>query len=360
MDTKILTSPLSTSKINLHNRVAMAPMNRRRAINGVPGKSAITYYQQRAGAGLIITDNTAIAANGGAYLHTPGIYNSIQQAAWKKVADAVHQKGGTIFMQLVHAGRIGHPLIQDGAPLIAPTALAVKDQIRVPDGSHQPMTIPIAIDEKGVQFWVDTFVNAAIRAIAAGFDGIEIHAGHGFLIDQFLNPHSNLRMDKYGGNFINRSRFLLEVTQHIAQAIGPEKTGIRLSPFRSIYDLETYPEELAAHQYLLDELQKLNILYVHFSNAIVAGKPTVPVEFLQDARQRFHNLIMVAGGFTAETAESLLQSGLADLVAFGKPFISNPDLVERFKNGNPLADWDESTFYTSDDQGYTDYPSMSN
>jgi N-ethylmaleimide reductase len=352
-----LTSPIIHPKLELRNRVVMAPMNRRRAVDGIPGESMITYYRQRAGAGLIITDNTAIAENGGAYLHTPGIYNELQKEAWQKVANAVHQEGGKIFMQLVHAGRIGHPLIQNGAPLIAPSAIAVNEVIRVPDNSHQPMTMPVAIDTHEIALWVNSFTKAAANAIEAGFDGVEIHAAHGFLIDQFINPRSNRRTDSYGGSIENRSRFLMEVMQAVVKEIGNEKTGIRLSPFRSIYDLGPYQEEQLTHQLIMDELQKMDIAYVHFSNAVTNEGPTIPEAYLRDARQRFKNSIILAGGYTPEAAERILLSGLADLVAFGKLYIANPDLAERLKMGVPLAAWDESTFYQLGDEGYIDYPS---
>ncbi len=355
---ELLTTPLITPALSLRNRVVMAPMNRRRAVNGIAGHSMALHYRQRASAGLLITDNTAVAANGGAYLHTPGIYTDQQTEAWQKVAEAVHAEGGRIFMQLVHAGRIGHPLIQNGLPLVAPSAIAVNEQIRVPDNSHQPMTVPVAIATDEIPFLVNTFKRAAVRAIEAGFDGVEIHAAHGFLIDQFINPHSNLRTDDYGGSMINRTRFLFEVMRGVVGAIGKDKTAIRLSPFRRIYDLDTYPEELATHRYILDELQNLDILYVHFSNAITNGQPSIPTDYLRDARHRFRNLIMVAGGYTVESAEEVLQSGVADLVAFGKLYISNPDLVERIQHRAPLADWDERTFYQPGDAGYIDYPTL--
>lgn len=358
MTAKKLLAPLTTPNISLRNSIVMAPMNRRRAYNGIPSPAMITYYRQRAGAGLILTDNTAIASNGGAYLHTPGIYNDMQKEAWKKIVDVVHQQGGSIFMQLVHAGRVGHPLIQHGEPLVAPSAIQIAETILIPDLTYQPMPVPIAIPRKEIGIWIDTFAKAAANAVEVGFDGVEIHAAHGFLIDQFLNPHSNTRTDDYGGSIKNRSRFPLEVMQAVVSEIGNDKTGIRLSPFREIYGLKSYPEELATHQYILDELQRLDILYVHFSNALVNGQPTIPLTYLRDVRKRFHNLIIIAGGFTVETAEDILQSGLVDAVAFGKAYISNPDLVERITRDAPLAAWDESTFYHGGNEGYVDYPSM--
>lgn len=354
-DRKLIT-PLVMGNISFRNRIVMAPMNRRRAGEGIPGASMAVYYRQRADAGLLITDNTAIASNGGAYMNTPGIYNEAQKQAWKKIADEVHASGGKIFMQLVHAGRVGHPAIQHNQPLVAPSALKAGETIRVPDGTSQPMPVPLAIPADEISFWVNAFKQAAVHAIEAGFDGVEIHAAHGFLIDEFINPHSNTRTDEYGGSIENRSRFLLDVMQEVVAAIGHNRTGIRLSPFREISGLKTYPEEMATHQYIMDQLQKLDILYVHFSNVWVNGHASIPADYLRDARGRFKNLIIIAGGFTVETAEAILQSGLADLVAFGKLYISNPDLVERIIHHAPLAPWNENTFYYGGNDGYIDYP----
>jgi len=356
MTTELLTNSFVTPVLSLRNRIVMAPMNRRRAENGIPNDAMVTYYRQRASAGLIITDNTAIAPNGVAYLHTPGIYNAQQIQGWKKITDAVHAEGGTIVMQLVHGGRVGHEHIQNGAPLIAPSAIAVNESIRTPDNSHRPMSMPVAIPTEKVAHWIDTFRQAAANAIEAGFDGVEVHAAHGFLIDQFINPHSNHRIDQYGGSIENRTRFLREIMYAVVNEIGKNKTGIRLSPFRKIYDLDTYPEELETHRYILDELQKLDILYVHFSNAETNGVLTIPTPYLQEARERFNNIILIAGGYNAASAEALLQNGIVDLVAFGKLYISNPDLVERIRNKVPLAPWNEDTFYRLGDKGYVDYP----
>ncbi|MBO9675064.1 MAG: alkene reductase [Sphingobacteriaceae bacterium] len=356
MEQKKLLTPFLHQSLPLRNKIIMAPMNRRRAsLDGIPGESMITYYAQRASAGLLITDNTLVASNGGEVLNTPAIYNDRQIQAWKKITDAVHAKDGKIFVQLVHGGRVGHPSIQNGEALIAPSAIGVQETIHLPDGTYQPMAVPVALKTPEIPVWVNIFKQAAINAIHAGFDGVEIHGAHGFLIDQFINPHSNHRTDHYGGSIENRSRFLLEIVNEVAGAIGKDKTGVRLSPFRALYDLKPYPEELATHQYILDELQKINILYVHFSSEVINGAQSIPLDFLQDARKRFKNLIIMAGGFTVKTAEEILQTELVDLVAFGRLFISNPDLAERIYHNLPLADWDESTFYHGGDKGYIDY-----
>lgn len=337
----------------------MAPMSRRRAVNGIPGPSTKLYFSQRASAGLIITDNTAVAANGIGYLQVPGIYNQEQQTAWKKVVDAVHAKGGKIFMQLVHAGRIGHPLINEGGePVVAPSAVQADGIIRIPGDVHVPLPVPEALTTAGAKAMVEAHIQAAISAVEVGFDGVEIHGAHGFLPEQFLNPHTNRRTDGYGGSINNRSRFLLEIMEGVVAAIGKERTGVRLSPFAHINDLPAYEEETATYNYLIDALQKLDILYIHLSALVDNGRSTISNEFLQGVRNRFSNLLILAGGQTAASGEALLQQNLVDLVAFGKPFIANPDLVERFRHNAELATPDANTFYQGGDSGYIDYPAL--
>jgi N-ethylmaleimide reductase len=354
-----LLFPLVAQGIHLKNRVVMAPMNRRRAINGVPGKNAIEYFSQRAGAGLIITDNTAVANNGFGYLHTPGIYNNAQKQGWKKVVDAVHAKGGTIIMQLVHTGRIGHPLNHENqAPLVAPSAIAATGTIRTLHEGHLPMPAPELLSIGGIHELIEAHIRAAKTAIEIGFDGVEIHGAHGFLAEQFLHPHTNQRMDEFGGSIANRSRFLLNILEAVAGAIGKEKTGVRLSPFAGINDLPPYAEEAGTYRYLADALKKLDILYIHLSQVVVDGHSSIPTRYIKELRSRFPNLLMLAGGYTAGTAEAAIKSNEADLIAFGKPFISNPDLVERFRRHAPLTEWDETSFYEGGDKGYIDYPGM--
>lgn len=339
----------------------MAPMSRRRAVKGIPGAAAAVYYGQRAGAGLIITENTAVTANGIGYLHTPGIYNDAQQAAWKKVADAVHNRGGKIFMQLVHAGRIGHPLNhEDGTPLVAPSGVKANDNTRTAGDIYLPMPEPEALSIAGIDELVEAHVKAALNAIALGFDGVEIHGAHGFLPEQFLHPHTNRRTDDYGGSIAKRSRFLLEITEAVSAAIGKERTGIRLSPFARLNDLPDYTGEVATHKYITDALQEMGILYIHLSDQGTKDKPTIPLAYVKDLRDRFDNLIILAGGYTADRAEHILNQGLADLIAFGRPFIANPDLVARFRLNIPLATGDKATYYEGGDEGYIDYPAVTN
>ncbi|HEX6427531.1 MAG TPA: alkene reductase [Niastella sp.] len=357
--TQKLLKPLHTSLHSFNNRVVMAPMSRRRAVNNIPAHSAVTYYGQRADAGLIIAENTAVTANGIGYLHVPGIYNDAQKTSWKKVVDEVHARNGKIFVQLVHAGRIGHPLNYEGhIPLVAPSAVQAQGIIKIPGDIHVPIPEPEALNDAGVQAMIDAHVQAAINAIEVGFDGVEIHGAHGFLPEQFLNPHTNLRTDHYGGSIVNRSRFLLQIMEGVVKAIGKERTGVRLSPFAHINDLPAYEEEAATYQYVIDKLQELDILYIHLSAVVVNGHSSIPLAFIQDVRNRFQNLVILAGAYNAATAESALQAGLADLIAFGKPFIANPDLVERFRRNTPLAVPDEDTFYQGGDTGYIDYPAV--
>ena len=335
----------------------MAPMSRRRSSNGVPGATAHIYYGQRAGAGLIIAENSAVADNGIGYLDAPGIYNEEQKAAWKKVVDEVHAANGKIFIQLVHTGRIGHPLNhENGAQLVAPSVVRAEGEMRVPGDLHLSIPAPLELSTAETEAMVHTFVKAALNAIQVGFDGVEVHGAHGFLIEQFLHPHTNRRTDHYGGSVVNRARFLLEVTQGIADAIGKERTGIRLSPFAVLNDLPAYTEELATHQYLTAALEQMGILYIHLSSQPLNGQPSLTEDYIREVRGSFSNLLIVAGKQTKASAEALLQEGLVDLVAFGRPFIANPDLVERFRHDQPLTPGDVDTFYQGGEKGYTDYP----
>jgi N-ethylmaleimide reductase len=355
-DKKLLT-PLITDALNIPNRVVMAPMNRRRAINGVPGESAVIYFGQRAGAGLLITDNTAVAPNGIGYMGTPGIYSRAQIESWKKVTNEVHARGGRIFMQLVHAGRIGHYLNNEGQmPLVAPSVVTAEGLVRTHGDIHLPISEPVEASAADVQRLIDEHIQGAVNAIEAGFDGVEIHGAHGFLPEQFLHPHTNRRTDAYGGSIAARSRFLLEIMEGTVAAIGKDRTGIRLSPFVELNDLPVYAAEAETHRYITDALQEMGILYIHLSDQGPVGKGKIPEAYIRSLRQRFHQLIILAGGYSPETAESALQSGLADLIAFGKPYIANPDLVDRFKHNIPLATGDPETYYQGGDEGYIDYP----
>ncbi len=352
----LLLSPYSSNTLQLENRVVMAPMNRRRAPAGILHSSAEIYYRQRASTGLIITDNTAITANGIGYLNTPGIYNDVQIAAWKKITKAVHEEGGKIFIQLVHAGRIGQMLNnENNMPLVAPSPLKAEGTVRTLDG-YLPMSEPLALSTKEVRQIIEQHVKAAVNAMEAGFDGIEIHGAHGYLAEQFLHPITNPRTDQYGGSIENRSRFLLEIMTAVSDAIGKEKTGVRLSPFATDNDLPVYEEEEDTHLYLAKELDRLGILYLHLSDLSPKGGNPIPKPFIRQIREVFNGILIAAGNYTAKTATDVIKDGLVDLVAFGRPFIANPDLIERFKMAYPLSEGDPSTYYQGGDEGYIDYP----
>ncbi|SKD10334.1 N-ethylmaleimide reductase [Chitinophaga ginsengisegetis] len=353
-----LLEPVASNTFTLNNRIVMAPMSRRRATNGVPDDMVATYYSQRAGAGLIIAESTAISPNGVGYYRLPGIYNNEQIAAWKKVTDAVHEKGGTIFLQLLHSGRIGHPLnLPGGGPLLAPSAIAANGSITTVQGP-MPMPVPEAMSTTAVEEMIGLHLKAAENTIAAGFDGIEVHAAHGYLIEQFMHPHTNRRTDKYGGNIENRNRFLLEIVQGTIDIAGAHRVGIRFSPFAAHNSLPLYDEEIATHLYLIPKLNQMDIRYIHLSDQSTNGSLPIPSNYIGLLRQQFKNWLILAGGFTADSAEKTLQRNEADLIAFGRPFISNPDLPERFRHQHPLAPGDKSTFYQGGAAGLIDYPCM--
>jgi N-ethylmaleimide reductase len=260
----------------------------------------------------------------------------------------------------VHTGRIGHPLNHEGRlPLVGVSDIAANESVRTPGDTYLPMPRPEVLSTKQVKALVRLHVESAVKAIELGFDGVEIHAAHGFLAEQFLHPEINNREDEYGGNMENRSRFLLEIIEQASSAIGKERIGVRLSPFAVVNDLPLYEEELMTHQYLLDALQRLDILFVHLSNQVSNGKSTIPLPYLRDVRERFQNLVLFTGGNSITSATKLLEDGLIDLAGFGKPFIANPDLVKRVRYGYPFATGDEATFYHGGDKGYIDYGAFS-
>jgi N-ethylmaleimide reductase len=342
----------------LANRIVMAPMTRSRAINNTPNSLIAEFYGQRAAAGLLITEGTSPSPNGLGYARIPGIFNAEQVAGWKLVTKAVHDKGGKIFIQLMHTGRIGHALnLPAGARIVAPSAVVAPGQMWTDTEGMKDHPVPHALTADELQATKAEYVQAAKNAIAAGFDGVELHGANGYLLEQFLSPHSNQRNDNYGGSLENRARFVLEVAQEVSNAIGKEKTAIRLSPYGVFNDMPHYPEIDATYSYLAEQLNKIGIVYIHLVDHSSQGAPIVPLAIKQTIRTKFKNTLILSGGYTAEKADADLESGAADLVAFGKPFISNPDLVERFKKGTGLNDkLDVSTFYTPGEKGYTDYP----
>ena len=357
MKTDALFTPKKVGSIDLKNRIVMAPMTRCRAIGNIPNELMAKYYQQRASAGLIITEGTSPSINGLGYARIPGVYNSQQIEGWKKITSAVHEKGGKIIIQLMHSGRISHPLnMSKEAQILAPSQVKAAGQMWTDSKGLQDFTVPKEMTDQDILNAKEEYVTAAKNALLAGFDGVELHSANGYLLEEFLSPISNIRTDNYGGSIENRCRFVIEVATAVSLAIGKEKTGIRLSPYGVASDMPHYPEIDATYDYLSKELNKLEIAYIHLVDHSAMGAPEVPLEIKKLIRHNFKNALILCGGNTKESAEEAIESGLTDLVAFGRPFINNPDLVERFENNWPLSqDLNMDLFYTADEKGYTDY-----
>jgi len=358
MSTNKLFSPYRLGKIELKNRIVMSPMTRSRAIGSIPNELIAEYYKQRADAGLIITEGTSPSPNGLGYSRIPGIFNQEQIVGWKKVTDAVHAKGGHIFVQLMHTGRISHEHnLGDEAKVLAPSAVKATGKMWTDVAGMQDLPTPEEMTADELQTAKKEFVQAAKNAIEAGFDGIELHGANGYLIEQFLSPYSNVRSDNYGGTIENRARFVLEIAKEASNAIGKEKVGIRLSPYGVASDMRHYEEIDETYSYLAKELGKIGIAYIHVVDHSALGAPQVPSSIKHTIREQFGGTIILAGGYDKQKAENDLQSGNADLIGFGRPFINNPDLVNRLQNDFPLSEnLDTSTFYSSGEKGYTDYP----
>ncbi|USD35943.1 alkene reductase [Ferrimonas sp. SCSIO 43195] len=362
MSTSPLFHPLSLGELTLPQRVVMAPMTRSRTAQpgDVPTPMMAEYYGQRAGAGLIISEATQISPQGKGYSFTPGIYSQAQIDGWKQVTDAVHHNGGRIFLQLWHVGRMSHPSLHaDGQP-VAPSALAPDAQVWIvgDDGIGRMLDCPVprALTTDEIHATVEDYRQAALNAMAAGFDGVEIHGGNGYLIDQFLRRSANQRTDAYGGSQANRIRFVTEVTESISDAIGADKVGVRLAPFitqRGMDDSEAIDTILLA----AGEFNRIGIAYLHLAEADWDDAPTVSLGFRRDLRAAFSGAIVVAGNYHKASAEALINEGLVDAVAFGRAFIANPDLPFRMQRNLPLADiGDPSTLFGGNHKGYTDYP----
>lgn len=343
--------------VSLANRIVMAPMTRCRAINNIPNELMAKYYKQRSKAGLIITEGVSPSPNGLGYARMPGIFNAAQIAGWKKVTNAVHEMNGKIFMQLMHSGRISHPLnMVEDAQIMAPSAVKAAGQMWTDVKQLQDHPIPKEMTADDIMHTINEFVKAAKNAMEAKFDGVELHAANGYLLEEFLSPISNIRKDNYGGNIRNRCRFVLEVVTAVANAIGKGVTSIRLSPFGVGGDMANYLEIYDTYDYLSIELNKLDIAYIHIVDHSAMGAPEVPVKIKNIIGHNFKNTIILCGGYDKEKAEQDIENGLADLIAFGRPFINNPDLVERMANNWPLSsDLKMDLFYTPDEKGYTDY-----
>jgi len=353
-----LFSEQKIGSTELKNSIVMAPMTRCRSIGNIPNELMAEYYGQRAGAGLIVTEGTSPSPNGLGYARIPGIFSKKQVAGWKKTTSAVHAKGGRIFIQLMHTGRISHPLnMPAGAEVLAPSAVKAAGQMWTDASKMQDFAVPKEMTAEDIIHTNAEYVTAAKNAIEAGFDGVELHGANGYLLEQFLSPFSNIRTDSYGDSIENRCRFVLEVAKAVADEIGKEKTGIRLSPYGVASDMPHYPEIDAEYNYLSLQLNEIGIAYIHLVDHSAMGAPAVPLEIKKAIRNNFKNTIILCGGFDKEKAEAAIESGLCDLAAFGRPFINNPDLVERLKHNWPLSqELHMDLFYGADEKGYTDYP----
>jgi N-ethylmaleimide reductase len=358
MKQKKILEAVAIEEGTLRNRIVMAPMTRSRAIGNIPNELMAEYYRQRSTAGLIITEGTSPSANGLGYARIPGIFTPEQAAGWKKVTQAVHGEGGKIIIQLMHCGRISHPLnMPEGARIVAPSAIKPAGQMWTDAKQLQDYPVPEAMTAEDIKAAKAEYAAAATLAIEAGFDGVELHGANGYLLEEFLSPVSNIREDEYGGSIENRCRFVLEVVASVANAIGKDKTGIRLSPYGVAGDMRHYPETDATYDYLSKELNRLGISYIHLVDHAAMGAPAVPLLIKKMIRRNFTHTLIVCGGYDLERAADVIEDGLADLVAFGRPFINNPDLVERFTHQWPLAkELHMDLFYTADEKGYTDYP----
>jgi N-ethylmaleimide reductase len=354
-----LFEPFKLGPITLANRFVMAPLTRNRAAPGtfVPSPLAADYYGQRASAGLLITEASQISQQGQGYQDTPGIYAKDQVAGWRKITDRVHERGGRIFIQLWHVGRISHTALQaNGSAPVGPSAIRAKGKTFV-NGTFADVSEPRALELSEIPGIIDDFKRATRNALEAGFDGVEIHGANGYLLDQFAKDGANKRTDAYGGGIENRARLMLEVAQAVAAEAGSDRTGIRISPVTPANDIsDSNPQALFDH--IVDGLNALKLVYLH----VVEGATGGPRDFASfdyaSLRKRFSGAYVANNGYDFELATKVLDAGGADLIAFGKPFISNPDLVERLKKGAALNEGDKNTFYGGGAKGYTDYPTL--
>jgi N-ethylmaleimide reductase len=356
MSEDILFKPARLGAIDVANRIIMAPLTRNRAGAGqVPSELAATYYAQRASAGLIVSEATQIRPDGQGYLDTPGIHSREQIEGWKAVTKAVHEAGGKIVLQLWHVGRISHTSLLGGAKPVAPSAIRAKAQTYIAGGMGD-VSEPRALEIDEIRQIVKDYGTAASNAVEAGFDGVEIHAANGYLIDQFLRDGANRRTDEYGGSIENRVRFLVEVMDKVVGAIGAERTGIRLSPVSPSNDLtDSNPQPL--FDLVVREIARRDLAFLHMIEGATQGPRDHGDGFdFTRLRKQFGGAYIGNNGYTPELARERLNAGEVDLVAFGRPFIANPDLVERVRRGAPLAEGDRATYYGGGAEGYTDYP----
>jgi N-ethylmaleimide reductase len=359
MTTSKLLDPFKLGPLTLPNRLVMAPLTRNRATppGMVPSPLAIEYYGQRASAGLLITEATQVSQQGQGYQDTPGIYSEDQVEGWRKVTERVHANGGRIFNQIWHVGRVSHTSLQaGGGKPVAPSAIRAKGKTFV-NNQFVEMSEPRALDLSEIPGIIDDFRRGAANALAAGFDGVEIHGANGYLLEQFAKDGSNKRTDAYGGSIENRARLMLEVSKAVVAEAGAERTGIRISPVTPANDIsDANPQPLYDH--IVDGLEALKLAYIHVIEGATGGPRDIAPFDYASLRKRFRRAYIANNGYDFALAEKMLAANTVDLIAFGKPFISNPDLVERLKRGAPLNDWDKATFYGGGAKGYIDYPTL--
>jgi N-ethylmaleimide reductase len=356
----MLFDAFSARSLQLKNRTVMAPMTRSRAIDSnTPNALMAEYYGQRATAGLIITEGTSPSPNGLGYARIPGLFNDAQVRGWKLVTDAVHARGGKIFVQLMHTGRVSHiDNLPAGAEVVGPVAEACSGEMYTDTKGMQPHSLPRAMTERDIARAAGEYAKSAELALQAGFDGVELHGANGYLIEQFLNANVNRRTDGYGGTIAGRNRIAIEVARATVAAIGADRVGIRLSPYGAFNSTGAFPEVELQFLSLARELSAIGLVYLHLVDHSAMGAPPVPAEFKAKLRGAFQGLFIASGGFDRERAEHVLAEKAADLVAFGRPFLANPDLVERLRARAPLNAPNMDTFYTPGPEGYTDYPSL--
>ena len=353
-----LLEPYKLGPIKLPNRLVMAPLTRNRAVEGlVPSPLAVEYYGQRASAGLLITEASQVSQQGQGYQDTPGIYSKEQVAGWRKVTERVHARGGRIFIQIWHVGRISHTSLQpDGGAPVAPSAIRAKGKTFV-GGTFTDISEPRALELSEIPGIIESFRRGAANALEAGFDGVEIHGANGYLLDQFAKDGANKRTDAYGGSIENRARLMLEVAKAVTTEAGAARTGIRISPVTPANDIsDSNPQPL--FDYIVDHLNALRLVYIHVIEGATGGPRDVAPFDYGSLRKRFKGAYVANNGYDFELANKVLAGNKADLIAFGKLFIANPDLVERLKRGAPLNAPDKATFYGGGAKGYTDYPAL--
>jgi N-ethylmaleimide reductase len=353
-----LLEPFKLGPLTLPNRLVMAPLTRNRAVQGlVPSPLAVEYYGQRASAGLLITEASQVSQQGQGYQDTPGIYSKEQVAGWRRITDRVHARGGRIFIQLWHVGRVSHTSLQpNGGKPVAPSAVRAKGKTFV-GGAFTDISEPRALELSEIPGIIDDFRRAAANAVAAGFDGVELHGANGYLLDQFAKDGANKRTDAYGGSIENRARLMLEVAKAVAAEAGAERTGIRISPVTPANDIsDSNPQPLFDH--IVDQLNALKLVYIHVVEGATGGPRDVALFDYGSLRKRFSGAYIANNGYDFELANKVLSANQADLIAFGKLFIANPDLVERLKRSAPLNAPDKATFYGGGAKGYTDYPTL--